>query len=148
MPLWALPLIVLGSLVLVLGILVLLGRFRGGRYLRPIVALIAKVPFFRRQMMKASVAALERENPELASAMKKVELYGTPKTPEQAQKLLSRFTPAERKAYIAAVGEQQEAMPEPANRQQRRAMQKMQQTGQMPVERRRAPKGGGGRKRK
>ena len=85
MPLWALPLIVLGSLVLVLGLLVLLGRFRGGRYLRPIVALIAKVPFFRRQMMKASAAALERENPDHASAMKKVELYGTPKTPTSSQ---------------------------------------------------------------
>ena len=148
MPLWAIPLIILGVLLLLLGLIVLLGRFRGGRYLRPIVTLIAKVPFLRRQMMKASVAALERENPDLASAMKKVERYGTPKTPEQAQKLLNRLTPAERKAYMAAVGEQQEAMPEPANRQQRRAMQRMQQTGQLPVERRRAPKGGGGRKRK
>ena len=148
MPLWSIPLIILGVLVLLLGLIVLLGRFRGGRYLRPVVTLIAKVPFFRRQMMKASVAALERENPDLASAMKKVERYGTPKTPEQAQKLLNRLTPAERKAYMAAVGEQQEAMPQPANRQQRRAMERMQQTGQLPVERRRAPKGGGGRKRK
>ena len=148
MPLWSIPLIILGVLVLLLGLIVLLGRFRGGRYLRPVVTLIAKVPFFRRQMMKASVAALERENPDLASAMKKVERYGTPKTPEQAQKLLNRLTPAERKAYMAAVGEQQEAMPQPATRQQRRAMERMQQTGQLPVERRRAPKGGGGRKRK
>jgi len=147
-PIWSIPLIILGVLVLLLGLIVVLGRFRGGRYLRPVVTLIAKVPFFRRQMMKASVAALERENPDLASAMKKVERYGTPKTPEQAQKLLNRLTPAERKAYMAAVGEQQEAMPQPANRQQRRAMERMQQTGQLPVERRRAPKGGGGRKRK
>jgi hypothetical protein len=147
-PVWLIPIVVLGALVFLLAIVVVLGRVRGGKYLRPVVAGIAKVPFLRRQMMKASVAALERENPDLASAMKKVQTFGTPKTPEQAQKLLNRLTPAERKAYIAAVGEQQEAMPEPANRQQRRAMQRMQQTGNLPVERRRAPKGGGGRKRK
>jgi hypothetical protein len=57
--------------------------------------------------------------------MRKVEQYGAPKTPEQAQKMMSRLTPAERRAYMAAVSEQG-AMPEPANRQQRRAIEKMQ----------------------
>ncbi len=127
-PLWLLPIIVLGALVLLVGIFALLSRIRGGRYLRPIVALVAKIPFMRRLMMKASAKAIERENPDLASAMRKVEQFGTPKTPQQAQKLLGRLTPAERRAYMAAVGEQG-AMPEPANREQRRAMEKMQAGG-------------------
>src|SRR5712691_245779 len=42
-PLW----ILLGLLVLI-GIFALLGRVRGGRYLRPVVGAIAKVPLFRR----------------------------------------------------------------------------------------------------
>jgi hypothetical protein len=127
-PLWLLPIIVLGALVLLVGIFALLSRIQGGRYLRPIVALVAKIPFMRRLMMKASAKAIERDNPELASAMRKVEQFGTPKTPQQAQKLLGRLTPAERRAYMAAVGEQG-AMPEPANREQRRAMEKMQAGG-------------------
>ena len=125
MPVWALPLIILGALVLFFGTFLALSKIRGGRYLRPIVALIAKIPFMRRLMMKASAKAIERDNPELAGAMRKVERYGTPKTPQQAQTMMSRLTPAERKAYMAAVGEQG-AMPEPANRQQRRAMEKFQ----------------------
>jgi hypothetical protein len=127
-PLWLIPIVILGVLVLLFGAVALLSRIRGGKYIRPVVQLIAKVPFLRRQLMKASTRAIERDNPELASAMRKVERYGTPKTPQQAQQLMSRFSPAERRAYLAAVGEQG-AMPEPANRQQRRAMEKMQAGG-------------------
>ena len=137
MPLWLIPVIFLGVLLILFGTFFALSKIRGGRYLRPIVAGLAKIPFMRRLMMKASVAALERENPELAGAMRKVERYGTPKTPQQAQKLMSTLTPAERRAYMAAVGEQG-AMPEPANRQQRRAMEKMQAGTQ--------PSGGSGKK--
>jgi len=128
-PIWLLPVIVLAVLLLFFGTFFALSKIRGGRYLRPIVAGLAKIPFMRRLMMKASAKALERENPELAGAMRKVEQFGAPKTPEQAQKLMGRLTPAERRAYMAAVTDQG-AMPEPANRQQRRAMEKMQAAGQ------------------
>ena len=51
-PLW----ILLGLLVL-LGTFALLGRVQNGRYLRPVIGLITKVPLFRRWLQKASNAA-------------------------------------------------------------------------------------------
>lgn len=123
MPWWAwLPLLVLLSLSLLMLVLVVLGRFRGGKYLRPIVTLLSKVPLFKRWFQKASISALERSNPELASAMKKMTAFGEPKTPEQAQRMLNMLTPSERRAYMAAVGEEGQ-MPEPTNRQQRRRIE-------------------------
>jgi hypothetical protein len=59
-----------------------------------------------------------------------MQVVGTPKTPEQAQKALSLLTPAERKAYLDAAGEQTDAMPEPTNREQRRMMEKGVKPGQ------------------
>ncbi len=123
------PLIVLAAVLLLLGVFVFLSRFRGGRYLRPVVRVLSKVGFIRRWIMKASVAALERENPPLASAMRKAELYGTPTTPQQVQKFMSRLTAEERRAYLAAAGEQGGGT-EPANRQQRRQMERLGQQTQ------------------
>ena len=85
MPFWAwIPLVVILVLTLVLGTFVLLGRIRGGRYLRPVVTFLSKVPMFKRWFQKASIAALERQNPELAAAMRKMNTFGEPKNPEQA----------------------------------------------------------------
>ena len=125
------PIIVLGSLLLLLATFAVLARIRGGRYLRPIVTRLAKVPLLRRGIKKASMAQLERENPELARAVKKIEAFGTPKTPEQAQRALSLLTPAERRAYLAAVSDQTE-MPQPTNRAARRTRV---QPGVMPTPR-------------
>ncbi len=119
------PLIVLLTILVLFGVFILLSRFRGGKYLRPLIRLVSKVGFIRRWIMKASVAALERENPPLASAMKKAELYGTPTTPEQVQKFMSRLTAEERRAYLAAAGEQQQEGAEPVNRQQRRQLERL-----------------------
>ena len=117
------PLFILGFLVLLLGIFAILARWRGGRYMRPIVQVLAKVPLFRRMMQKASTAALERQNPELASAIKKMERAGATRDPQKAQAALSRLAPSERRAYLDAV-EEQGAMPTPANREQRRRLEK------------------------
>lgn len=125
-----LPFLILGFLLLVLLLFLFLGRFRRGKYLRPVIAVLSKIPFMRRMFEKASMAALERENPELANAVKKMQIVGAPKTPEQAQKALSLLTPSERKAYLEAAGEQKDAMPEPTNRQQRRMMEKGVKPGQ------------------
>ncbi len=123
MPIWAfIPLAILLVLALLMLVLVVLGRFRGGKYLRPIVLFLSKVPLFKRWFQKASLAALERENPDLASAMKKMTAFGEPKTPEQAQRMLNTLTPTERRAYMQAVGAEGQ-MPEPTNRQQRRRME-------------------------
>ena len=59
-----------------LGILVLLGRIQNGRYLRPVITFLSKVPLFKRWFQKASIAALERQNPDLAAAMKKMSQFG------------------------------------------------------------------------
>ena len=123
MPFWAwLPLFLILGLTLLLGVFVLLGRIRGGRYLRPVVTFLSKVPLFKRWFQKASIAALERQNPELAAAMRKMNTFGEPKNPEQAQRMLNLLTPSERRAYMDAVG-QENQMPEATNRQLRRRME-------------------------
>jgi hypothetical protein len=113
------PLIVLGTLLVLFGLTALLSRVAGGRYLRPIVATLAKVPFLRRLFERLSNAALERENPELASAIRKIQRFGTPTTPEATQRALARLTPRERRAYLQAA-EQQAELPELPNRAARR----------------------------
>jgi hypothetical protein len=120
------PLIILGSLLVTFGLVVLLGRFRGGRYLRPVIVTLSKIPFLKRSFQKLSTAAIERQNPELASALRKMQTAGTNPDPLRAQKAMSKLTAQERKAYLEAVQEQG-AMPEPANRQQRRMQKRMQQ---------------------
>ena len=123
MPFWAwIPLFVLLFLALLLGVFVLLGRIKGGKYLRPVVTFLSKVPLFKKWFQKASIAALERENPDLAAAMKKMTAFGEPKSPEQAQRMLNLLTPGERRAYMAAVGQETET-PDAANRQLRRRME-------------------------
>jgi phage gp16-like protein len=123
--LYFIPLYIAGAIVLLVGALALLARFRGGKYARPVMRGIAKVPGVRTLMMRASRAALAKQNPEAASALEKLERAGVTKNPERAQAALSRLTAAERKAYLEVAG-QEGALPEPANRQQRRAMEKLQ----------------------
>ena len=113
------PIIVLGTLLLLFGLMVLLGRVAGGRYLLPIVRGLSKLPFLRRLFERMSNAALERENPELASAIRKLQRFGTPTTPEAAQRAMARLTPGERRAYLQAAG-QQAPVPEAPNRAARR----------------------------
>jgi hypothetical protein len=113
------PLIVLGTLLVLLGLTALLSRVAGGRYLRPIVVGLSKVPFLKPLFERMSNAALERENPELASAIRKLQRFGTPTTPEAAQRALARLTPGERRAYMHAAGQQAE-VPEAPNRAARR----------------------------
>jgi hypothetical protein len=116
-----LPFIVLGFLLLLLLLTLVLGRVAGGRPLR---AVVTRVPPLERMFTRMSIAALERKDPDLASAMKKIKTFGTPTTPEQAQRALALLTPAERKAYLAAAGEQQAQGVEPTNRQQRRLVER------------------------
>lgn len=123
-PLW----ILLGLLVL-LGSFALLGRVQNGRYIRPFVMTLAKVPLFRRGMEKASNAALERTNPELASAMKKMKRHGTRlNDPQQAQRAMSQLTRDERRALLEMQEQQgvEAVPPEATNRQMRRRLEKAQ----------------------
>jgi hypothetical protein len=124
MPLWLIPIIVLGALVLILVVLNLLARVQGGRFVRPIANALMKVPFVGRRLRKASRTALERQNPELASAVAKLERSGATRDPMKAQQAMSRLTAAERQAYLDAAGEQG-AMPQAMNRAQRRAQEKL-----------------------
>jgi hypothetical protein len=123
------PIFVLGTLVLLLGIFALLGRIQGGRYLRPVVQGMTKVPFLRRGIQKASTAALEKQNPDLASAIKKMERLGATRDPKRAQSAIGSLTPAERKAYMDAAQEQGYTDQMPQNRQMRRKLERMQRDG-------------------
>ena len=123
------PAYILAFLVLLLGVMALLARWRGGRYMRPVVQVLSKVPLFRRGIAKASTAALERENPELASAIKKMERMGAVTDPRRAQKALSTLTASERRAYLAAA-DQEGVMPEASNRQMRRRLEKAKRESQ------------------
>jgi hypothetical protein len=121
-PLW----ILLGLLVL-LGVLALLGRIQNGRYLRPIISGISKVPILKRWMQKASNAALERSNPELASAMKKMQRTGALRDPMKAQAAMSQLTRDERRALLDMQEQQGLGVEaEATNRQMRRRLEKAQ----------------------
>jgi hypothetical protein len=119
---YLIPLFILAGILLLFGVIVLLGRWRGGKYLRPILMQLQKLPFMDRWMKKASRAALEKQNPELASAVAKIERSGGAlNDPLAAQRALSKLTAAERRAYLDAAGEQG---PGPSNRAERRRLER------------------------
>ncbi len=139
-----LPFIILGSALVLLLLLFALSRIGNGKYLRPIVMALSKIGFMRRWFQRMSMAAYEKQNPELASAMRKMQSFGDIKTPEQAQRALAVLTPPERRAYLELVGEQGVA-PEPTNRDQRRRVQRGAQG--MVVQERPGAKGRKGKRR-
>jgi hypothetical protein len=116
------PLYILGGMLLVLGVFALLGRIQGGRYLKPIVAFLIKLPLIGRLMRKASEAALDRQNPELATAVKKMERAGVARDPQRAAQALSRLNAKERAAYLDATADQSDAIAQ--NRQMRRQLER------------------------
>ena len=124
------PLWILLGLLFLMGMLALLGRIQNGRFLRPVINVIAKVPLFKRWLQKASEAALERSNPELASAMKKMQRSGALRDPQRAQQAMSSLTAQERRALLE-MQDQQGGMPEEAaNRQMRRRLEKARRDSQ------------------
>src|ERR1041385_2779067 len=126
-PILLIPLWILLGLVVLLGILALLGRIKGGRYLKPLFGLMARVPFLKRQLEKASKAAIERTNPELASAMRKLEPHQKKlHDPQKAQQVMSRLTRQERAALLDMQEQQGGPELETMNRQMRRRLEKQQ----------------------
>jgi len=120
------PLIIVGVVLVLFLLLVLLGRFRNGALLRPLIASLSRIGFMRRFFTRISTAAIERQNPELASALKKINPVASNPNPQAVQKAMSRLTPNERRAYMEAAQEQG-GVPESANRQMRRQAERMQQ---------------------
>jgi hypothetical protein len=125
---YLIPVYVLGGLLFLFLVLNLLARVQGGRYVRPLAKGVMRVPFLNRQLRKASKATLERKNPELASAIEKLERSGATRDPQKAQAALSRLSASERRAWLEAAGDEG-AMPEPQNRAQRRAQAKLRKRG-------------------
>ncbi|HEY0416855.1 MAG TPA: hypothetical protein VGC78_10740 [Gaiellaceae bacterium] len=123
--LWV-PVIILAVVTVFFLLLVFLGRFRNGALLRPLVAKLSQVGFMRKFFTRVSTAAIERQNPELASALKKINTVAANPNPQAIQKAMSRLTPAERRAYLEAAQEQG-GVPDTANRQMRRQAERMQQ---------------------
>jgi hypothetical protein len=128
---YLIPIFVLVALLLLVGTLAILSRVKEGRYLRPVIQFLAKVPILKRLIQKASEKALERYNPELAGAMKKLQRAGADKDPMRAQQALSTLSADERKAWMEAAGQQSATDQQPVNRAQRRALERMQK-GRMP----------------
>jgi hypothetical protein len=123
--LW-IPIAVVGAVLVLFLLLLALGRFRNGALLRPVIARLSRIPWFRRFFTRVSTAAIERSNPDLAGALKKLETVASNPNPQAVQKAMSRLTPAERRAYFEAAGEQG-GVPDSANRQMRRQAERMQQ---------------------
>jgi len=134
------PLIVLGAVIITFGLLILLSRFRNGALLRPVIEQLSRIGFMRRLFARLSTAAIERQNPELASALRKINTAAQNPNPQAMQKAMSRLTPSERRAYMEAAQEQG-AVPDSANRRMRRQAERMQQQA-------RGRPGGSARKRK
>jgi hypothetical protein len=122
---WLTPVVIVGSLLALLGIFVFLGRFRQGALLKPIIVRLSRIGFMNRLFTRASTAAIERQNPELAGALKKLNSVAANPNPQAVQKAMSRLTPAERRAYMEAAAEQGTSS-ETANRQMRRQAERMQ----------------------
>jgi biopolymer transport protein ExbB/TolQ len=80
----------------------------------------------RRFFTSVSTKAIERQNPDLASAIKKINPVASNPNPQAVQKAMSRLTPAERRAYMEAAQEQG-GVPDTANRKMRRQAERMQQ---------------------
>ena len=136
------PLIVLGIVLFLFLLLVFLGRFRNGALLKPTIGWLSRFSLMRRFFTSISTKAIQRQNPELAGAIKKMQSAASNPNPQAMQKAMSRLTAAERRAYMEAAQEQGE-VPDSANRQMRRRLQQQQTRGGRP--------GGGGtsgRKRK
>jgi hypothetical protein len=117
------PIFILVAILVVFGILALLARIKGGRYLRPIMQFLMKIPLLGGALKKMSEAALERSDPELASAVKKLERMGANRDPKRAQQALSQLSAAERKAVLDATMGHEQA-PVPVNRAQRRKLER------------------------
>jgi len=127
--LYFIPLFVLVGLVVLLGTVALLGRIKGGKYLRPVMQFLMKIPLLGKGLRKMSEAALERSDPTLASAVKKLERMGANTDPRRAQQAMSSLTAAERQAVIDATMQQQEQAPVPMNRAQRRKLEQQRKRG-------------------
>jgi hypothetical protein len=123
--LWV-PIGIVAVLTVFFLLVVLLGRYKNGALLRPVITKLSQIGFMRRFFTRISTAAIERQNPELASALKKINTVAQNPNPQAMQKAMSRLTPAERRAYFDAANEQG-AVPESANRQMRRQAERMQQ---------------------
>jgi hypothetical protein len=141
---FAVLLSILALAVLVLALFAFLGRYKRGKYLAPIVKVITKVGFMRRLFVRMNRAQLERTNPELVSAMDKLQrLAGPNPDPQRLNKALWQLTPAERRAYLEAVNQQPGAAAEASNREMRRQQKRIEQGGGPTV----ATKGSGKRRR-
>jgi hypothetical protein len=128
------PLLLLAVLVVAFGLLAFLARFRGGKYMRSMVLTLSKIGFMRRFFTWSQRKVTEKQNPELASVLRKLERLGPSPDPREAQRVVSRFTRAEKRAYdeYLAVAREQGALPEAPNRQARRQQQRIQGGTQRP----------------
>jgi hypothetical protein len=132
MAIWLLvPLIIIVSVLVFMGLLIFLGRFKNGKYLRPLIMWLNKIPWLSKQFEKVSRAAIEKQNPELASAMRKLERVGPNPDQKKLTQAYHSLSQDEKRAYQEAL-EAQGSTPEAPNRQMRRAQQRQTQANRPP----------------
>ena len=125
--LW-IPIGIIGTILVLFLLLLVLGRFRNGALLKPVVFRLARIGFMQRFFQRISTAQMERSNPELASAMKKMQRSGALKDPMKAQSAMSMLSREERRALLDMQDQQGMGVaPEATNRQMRRQAERMQQ---------------------
>ena len=95
--LW-IPLGIIGTILVLFLLLLVLGRIRNGALLKPVVFRLARIGFMQRFFQRISTAQMERSNPELAGAIRKLNTVASNPHPQAVQKAVSRLTPAERRA--------------------------------------------------
>src|SRR5438067_13940951 len=81
-----LPLVIVSVLLVLFLLLVILGRFRNGALLKPLITSLSRIGFMRRFFASVSTKAIERQNPELAAAIKKLEPVASNPNPVAVQK--------------------------------------------------------------
>ena len=99
---------------------------------------LAKIGFMRRFFTWSQKRLMEKQNPELASVMRKLERLGPSPDPRQAQQVISRFTRAEKRPTTTTSPwcASRARCPRRRTARQRRQQQRMQ--GPTEAERRRA----------
>ena len=76
MPIYLLiPIIAIAIAAVLMLLLLFLGRFRGGKYMQSLVMTLAKIGFMRRFFAWSQKRLVEKQNPELASVMRKIEFF-------------------------------------------------------------------------
>jgi hypothetical protein len=94
----------------VLGIFALLGRVAGGKYLKPIVGFLMKLPLIGKADAEDVAGGARAAKPGARERRRKMERAASPRIHSVPRRRLSRLSRDERAAYLDATTEQADAV--------------------------------------